>query len=79
MPIEGAQIELLDIKQTAQPSSLYMSDKNGNFTASSIMRKMIFGFPAYHIKITKKGFQILERKLDLKGKNGPIVYKLIEE
>ena len=77
-PIEGAKIELLDIDQFVHLDSSFLSDKNGNFTASSIMRRMIFGLPKYQIRITKTGYQILEIIINLKGKNGSNLYKLIE-
>ena len=77
-PIEAAKIELLDIDQVVHLDSSFWSDKNGNFTASSIMRRTIFGLPKYQIRITKTGYQILEIIINLKGKNGSNVYKLIE-
>jgi hypothetical protein len=77
-PIEGAKIELLDIHQAVHLDSSFLSDKNGNFTASSVMRRMIFGLPKYRIRITKSGYQILEIIINLKGKNGSDLYKLIE-
>ena len=84
-PIEGAKIELLDIPPAVHfdssrnvYDSSFLSDKNGNFTASSIMRRMIFGLPKYRIRITKSGYQILEIKINLKGKNGSNLFKLIE-
>jgi hypothetical protein len=76
-PIEGAKIELLDIDQVVNFDSSFHSDENGNFTASSTMRRMIFGLPKYRIKITKNGYQILETIINLKDKNGSNLYKLI--
>lgn len=84
-PIEGAKIELIDIpphvhlgssKNIYDSSSL--SDKNGRFTASSIMRRMIFGLPKYRIRITKSGYENIEIKIDLKGKSSPNLFRLIE-
>ena len=72
-PIEAAKID-----QFVHLDSSFLSAKNGNFTASSIMRRMIFGLPKYQIRITKTGYQILEITINLKGKNGSNVYKLIE-
>ncbi len=77
-PIEAAKIELLDIQQVVQPDSFFLSDKDGKFTASLIMRKMIFGLPKYQIRITKTGYQILEVIINLKDKNASNLYKLIE-
>ena len=84
-PIEGAKIELFDIPPTVHfdsstnvYDSSFLSDKNGNFTASSTMRRMIFGLPKYRIRITKSGYQILEIKINLKGKNPSNLFKLIE-
>ncbi len=77
-PIEGAKIELLDFHQVVHLDSSFLSDKNGNFTASSSMRRMIFGLPKYRIRITKSGYQILETLINLKGKNVWNLYKLIE-
>ena len=77
-PIEGAKIELLDIHPVVNFDSPFLSDKNGNFNASSSMRRMIFGLPKYRIRITKSGYQILEIIINLKGKNGPNLFKLIE-
>ena len=77
-PIEAAKIELLDIDQFVHLDSSFLSDKNGNFTTSSILRRMIFGLPKYQIRITKTGYQILEIIINLKGKNGSNLYKLIE-
>jgi hypothetical protein len=39
---------------------------------------MIFGLPKYRIRITKSGYHILEIIINLKGKNGPNLFKLIE-
>lgn len=83
-PIEGAKIELFDIravdlalaKNVNDQSSL--SDTNGNFTASSIMRRMIFGLPKYQIRITKSGYQIFELKINLNNKKRPGLFRLIE-
>ena len=84
-PIEGAKIELFDIPASVDLDSSrniydqsFLSDKNGNFTASSIMKRMIFGLPKYRIRITKSGYQILEIKIDLKGKTASSLYRLIE-
>lgn len=84
-PIEGAKIELFDITLPVHFDSSgnvndpsFLSDKNGNFTASSRMRKMIFGLPKYRIRITKSGYQILEIKINLKGKNESNLFRLIE-
>ena len=77
-PIEGAKIELLDINQVVHFDSSFLSDKNGNFTASSSMRRMIFGLPKYRIRIIKSGYQILEIKINLKGKNESNIFRLLE-
>ena len=84
-PIEGAKIELFDIAPSVHFDSSgnvyapsFLSDKNGNFTASSRMRRMIFGLPKYRIRITKSGYRIFEIKINLKGKNGSDLFKLIE-
>ena len=77
-PIEGARIELLDIHQVVHPDSSFLSDKNGNFTARSIMRKMIFGLPKYRMRITKSGYHILEIMINLNSPNESNLFKLIE-
>ncbi len=83
-PIEGAKIELFDIRalDRASAKNIYdqysMSDNNGNFTASSIMRRMIFGLPKYQIRITKSGYQIVEIKINLNSKKIPDLFRLIE-
>lgn len=77
-PIEGARIELLDIHQVVHLDSSFLSNKNGDFTTKSIMRRMIFGLPKYRIRVTKSGFQILEIMIDLKDSNKPYLFKLIE-
>ena len=83
-PIEGAKIEMFDIgavnltiaKNVYDQS--FLSDNNGNFTASSIMRRMIFGLPKYQIRITKSGYQIFEIKINLNNKKIPDLFRLIE-
>ena len=77
-PIEGAQIELQDIQQAVHHNESYLSDKNGNFTASSTMRRMVFGLPKYRIKITKSGFHPLETFINLNGKEQENLFKLLE-
>lgn len=84
-PIEGAKIELFDIPPSVHFDSSgnvyapsFLSDKNGNFTASSIMRRMIIGLPKYQIRITKSGYHILENKISPKDKKVPDLFKLIE-
>ena len=83
-PIEGAKIEIFDIGTVnlATTKNVYdqsfLSDNNGNFTASSIMRRMIFGLPKYQIRITKSEYQIFEIKIDLKNKKIPDLFRLIE-
>jgi hypothetical protein len=84
-PIEGAKIELFDIRASvhlASTSNVYdqsfLSDTNGNFTASSIMRRMIFGLPTYQIRITKSGYQTSVININLKDKKIPKLFKLIE-
>ena len=84
-PIEGAKIELFEIPPSVDldssrnvPTQSFLSDQNGSFTASSIMRRMIFGLPKYQIRITKTGYQILEIKINLQNKNVLNLFKLIE-
>ena len=84
-PIEGAKIELFDIAPSVHFDSSgnvyapsFLSDRNGNFTASSRMRRMIFGLPKYRIRITKSGYRILEIKINLQGRTGSNLFKLIE-
>ncbi len=79
IPIEAANIELFDIDQKVHQNSSVLSDKNGRFTATSIMRKMIFGFPKYQMKITKSGYHILEISINLKSNFQSNVYRLIEK
>lgn len=83
-PIEGAKIELFDIRGVDlalarnvrdQPS---LSDTNGNFTSRTVMRRMIFGLPKYQIRITKSGYQIFEIKINLKNKKLPNLFRLLE-
>ena len=84
-PIEGAKIELFDIRASVDPAlaknvydQSYLSDTNGNFTARSIMRRMIFGLPKYQIRISKSGYQIFEIKINLNNKKIPDLFRLIE-
>ena len=84
-PVEGAKIELLDIPPAIHFDSLrnaydssFLSDKNGNFTASSRIMGMIFGPPKYRIRITKNGYQAIEIKINPKDKNRSNLFKLIE-
>ena len=78
IPIEAAQIELLDIKHKLQQESFFFSDKDGKFTASSVMRKMLFGLPTYQMTITKSGYQNLEITLNLTGNKESNLYRLLE-
>lgn len=79
IPIEGAQIELLDIEQKNQLDSFFVSDKDGKFTARSVMRKMIFGLPTYQLKITKSGYKMIEISINLKRDIQSNVYRMIEK
>jgi hypothetical protein len=84
-PIEGATIELFDIfiaEQNATATNFnnlpFLSDKDGRFKATSVMRKMIFGLPKYKMRIIKTGYETLEIDISLKDKPKSDPYKLIE-
>ena len=77
-PVEGAKIELIDVDKMGQTDSFFFSDNNGNFSANSIMRRMLFGLPTYQMRITKSGYQTFEIILNLESKNQSNLYKLIK-
>jgi hypothetical protein len=58
--------------------SYFLSDKNGNFNASSTMKRMIVGLPKYRIRITKNGYRVLDFIIDLKAKTGSGIFRLLE-
>ncbi len=78
--IEGAKIEVSDVYRPAHFDASrdpdvesFLSDKNGDFNASLVMRRMRFGLPEYRIRIIKSGYQILKIKINLQD-NKILIY-----
>ena len=84
-PIEGATIELIEISSNSRLISSnniyaarFLSDKNGDFIASSRMMKIKLDLSNYQIRITKTGYQILQSAVTRKDKNELNLFKLTE-